>query len=320
MGELLGPLDPQPPLFADSGAFSAFTLGGSVDIGVYADWLHKWKHLFGVYANLDVLNDVKASARNQRALERRELEPIPVFHGGEPWPVLEAMVEKYDYVALGGMAAGAVSRGPKLVGWLDQCFRIGEGKCGFHGFGMTKWELVRRFPWRSVDSSSIGEGYRYGAVKIYDPYTKKWLKWRVADGSAWGKHGWLVREYGMTPRDFAVPKSRESTRALIRLTTRSMRRAIDDLPQTQLYIVEQKGKQAGLERVHEYAKANGPQIYIVDTSLPTTREDDGSMRVDTFNHVNGGPAGRPRSVDPRAGAAGRRERAAGLRGRRAGVG
>ena len=299
MEELLGPLVPKPPLFADSGAFSAHTLGGEVSVDAYAEWLHRWKHLFGHYANLDVLSDHVQSAKNQRALERKGLTPIPVFHGGEPWRLLKAMVEKYDYVALGGIAR--FHNKPVLVGWLDECFRIAEGKAGLHGFGMTRWELVRRFPWRSVDSSSIGSGYRYGSVKTYDPYGKRWVSWRVNDRGAWGKHGWLVREYGLTPADFAEARSRECTRALIRLATRSMRKAIDDLPTTQLYIAENKGKQAGLERVHEYGKANMPtELYMADTSLPTTREEDGSMRVDTFNEANGGPgAVRDAGRDPR---------------------
>lgn len=305
MAGLLDPLEPAPPLFADSGAFSAHTLGATVTVKEYAGWLEQWATLFPHYANLDVLDDHKATARNQKALERRGLTPIPVFHGGEPWKVLEGMVEQYEYVALGGMASGSVSRGAKLIGWLDRCFTLAEGRAVLHGFGMTKWDLIRRFPWRSVDSSSIGSGYRYGTVKTYDPFSKKWLSWRVVDRRAWGKHGWLVREYGLTPADFAVARSQECTRAIIRLATRSMRRAIADLPATQLYVAEAKGKQAGLERVHEYAKANGPQMYMADTSLPSTAEDDGSMRVDTFNAANGGarrPAAHQRS--PAYGASG----------------
>lgn len=127
MAGLLGPLEPAPPLFADSGAFSAHTLGAAITIGEYATWLEKWAALFPLYASLDVLDDWRASARNQKALERRGLTPIPVFHGGEPWKVLEAMIERYEYVALGGMAAGSVSRGAKLIGWLDRCFTLAEG-------------------------------------------------------------------------------------------------------------------------------------------------------------------------------------------------
>lgn len=286
MAELVAPLDPKPPLFADSGAFSAHTLGGEISVDEYAEWIRKWDGLFGHYANLDVLTDYKQTAKNQRALERKGLTPVPVFHGGEPMRILKAMAEKYDYVALGGIAR--FKNMPVLAGWLEQCFKIADGKCGLHGFGMTRWEMVQRFPWRSVDSSSIGSGYRYGSVKTYDPYSKRWITWRVADRPAWGRNGWLVREYGLTPDDFAVARSPECTRALIRLATRSMRKAIDDLAGQQIYLAENKGKQARLERVHEFAKANnGTQAFIADTSIPTTREKDGSFRLETFNEANG---------------------------------
>ena len=76
-------------LFADSGAFSAWSLGGQIDVHEYADWLHKYKHLFAVYANLDVKGDIDASLRNQQILEEKGLHPLPVFHRYEPWSVLE---------------------------------------------------------------------------------------------------------------------------------------------------------------------------------------------------------------------------------------
>lgn len=44
--------------FADSGAYSAWTQKSKVDIGEYADWLHRWRHRITTYANLDLKRDM----------------------------------------------------------------------------------------------------------------------------------------------------------------------------------------------------------------------------------------------------------------------
>lgn len=52
LDKVLGSLDADVRVFADSGAFSA----GSADIlDGYAAWLKRWKHWFVRYANLDVV-------------------------------------------------------------------------------------------------------------------------------------------------------------------------------------------------------------------------------------------------------------------------
>lgn len=256
MDRLLRPLDPMPPLFADSGAFTAHNKMATISVDDYASWIEKWDGTFDYYANLDVKGNVAAGLRNLEILEARGLRPIPVFHGGEPWSVLDDFCKEYEYVALGGISGAAMqSSNPKVQGWLDRCFNI-AGDTKLHGFGMTNWSVVRRFPWHSIDSASIGAGYRYGQVSTYDPYTKRWLKWPVKDKRHWGKNGWLVREYGLTPMDFAQPRTRACTQAIMHLATRSMAKAIEDIPETQMYVVDDGGSQAGLRRVHVFNAAN----------------------------------------------------------------
>ena len=288
---LFAPLDPMPPMFADSGAYTAHTKGQPVNVMDYGSWVYEWRKYFPHYANLDVKGDVDAGLRNLEVLQGLGLAPIPVYHGGEPWSVWEDFCRDFDYVALGGMAGGVMqTHNPKVLHWLDKCFEIANGKA-VHGFGMTNWSVVRRYPWRSVDSSSIGSGYRYGQVNIYNPYEKSWKKWAVADKIAWGRYGWLVREYGLEPADFSRPRTRGCTRALIRLATRSMRKAIDDLPQhesfkTQMYVVDDGGTQAGLRRVEAFNQANQTQVYVADTAMQERDVGDGLTRADVVNEVN----------------------------------
>lgn len=144
-------------LFIDSGAFSVFNRGATIDIQDYIDWIKK--HGFYPYANLDVIGgDWEASLANQHLMEEQGLKPIPCYHNGEPMDLLERYVQEYEYIALGGMQAISVNT-QRRAEWLDTCFQVICDKEGYprtkvHGFGMTSFPLIRRYPWYSVDSSS----------------------------------------------------------------------------------------------------------------------------------------------------------------------
>lgn len=158
--------------FADSGAHSARTLGIHLGIEDYAQWLLKWRHLFTVYANLDVIGAPQATRDNQTYLEQQHgLSPMPVFHTGEPFAVLERYLEEgYTYIALGKLLGNAPN---VLRPWLDQCFKMAHGTAVFHGFGMTTWPHLKRYPWFTVDSSTWGAGYRHGRVVLFGH--NRWL-------------------------------------------------------------------------------------------------------------------------------------------------
>jgi len=158
---------PRPRLMADSGAFSAYSLGASIDIHEYAAWIKRWKHLFDSYANLDVIGSAQETLDNQHRLEDMGLHPLPVFHVGEPWEYLERYLEKYNYIALGGMAAYSISRKRKLIPWIIKAFKmLGVGQ-GYHGFGTTGWVIMKSFPWWSVDSSSWSSVVAYGHGHVF---------------------------------------------------------------------------------------------------------------------------------------------------------
>lgn len=151
--------EPYPEVFADSGAYSAFTQAQHIDWRDYAKWLKRWSHLFSAAANLDVIGDADATRRNQEKLERAGLKPLPVFHTGEDWSYLDYYLDRYSYIALGGMVPYMCSP-KKIMPWIIQCFKRAKGKAVFHGFGATSWAVIRDLPWYSVDSSSWGKGFR----------------------------------------------------------------------------------------------------------------------------------------------------------------
>lgn len=168
-------------IFLDSGAFSAFTKKVKINIDEYIDFIKKHERYIDVYANLDVIGDADATLENQKYMESKGLNPLPVFHTlYEPFDYLVYLLDKgYSYICLGGMATG-VDR-ETLITKLDISFSeyICDKETGFpkvkvHGFGLTSVDLLIRYPWFSVDSTSWVLTSRFGC--IYVPVWKngKW--------------------------------------------------------------------------------------------------------------------------------------------------
>jgi len=192
---------PYPEVFADSGAFSAMTQNGVVNLKEYADWIKRYQHLFNAYANLDVIKDAEATWTNQQRLEKMGLNPLPVFHILEDWKWLEHYLERYQYICLG--VAGMQSRRAAVMRWLTRCFKMANGRAVYHGFGLTGWDVMKSFPWYSVDSSSWGKGFRWGKVPVFDEKLGKFHQPGLGNRKDWLKVADIVRSFGFDPLDFA---------------------------------------------------------------------------------------------------------------------
>ena len=255
-------------LFGDSGAYSAKHQGADIDIEVYAAWLERWRHLFAAYANLDVIGDDEASLRNLVHLEDRGLQPLPVFHGGEDWSYLDRYLDRYPYIALGG-AVGADWR--LVAAWLVQCFtRAQPHGTAFHGFGMTRWELLRDFPFYSVDSSSWGSAYRYGVVKLFD--RGRWVSVHVGDKKDVLAHYNLLKRYGVAP-EWLYDREKYHRRFAARLSAEAWQRATAWLRQRHGPI-ELPGADEGLHlyladgSADNITAATGPLVYLAGKQEP----------------------------------------------------
>lgn len=187
-------------VFLDSGAFSVSTQGHAVDVYEYGRWLQDHHQYFVTYANLDVIGHGKESSegtwRNQRILEDEfGLSPLPVFHSGEDWKVLERYLEAgYGYIGLGGLVGSAKKN---LLPWLVQCFQMAEGSAVFHGFGQTTGTVLFSFPWFSADSSSWAAALYWGDWWLFDDRSLRWLKWESGVEPVFFEFVRLVRRYGM---------------------------------------------------------------------------------------------------------------------------
>ena len=177
-------------LFLDSGAFSAQSQGIAINLHEYIDFIKLHQDVIEVYANLDVIGDAKASWKNQRVMEKKGLNPLPVFHI-EDWLTsgsyyLEKCME-YPYFCIGGMATGYSS--PQRFNFLERCFSVicdtptGKPNHKVHGFGLTSLPLMLRYPWYSVDSTSWVVTGRMGSIFVPRYRSGQWIydenSWKV---------------------------------------------------------------------------------------------------------------------------------------------
>lgn len=151
--------------FLDSGAYSAKNLNVDINIDEYIEYIKKHKQNFEVFAGLDVIGNVSASVDNLLYFEDKNLYPLPTFHYGEDEKYLAYYADKYNYIALGGMA-GQGTGISQLIPWFQKIFSK-YTEIFFHGFGITNIRLIKMFPWHSVDSTTYLNGSKYGHI-IYD--------------------------------------------------------------------------------------------------------------------------------------------------------
>jgi hypothetical protein len=136
------------------------------------DFLLENKKKIDVYSNLDVINNPKLTRKNQKLMEKAGLNPIPVFHLGNDVKYLDRMIEKYDYIALGGLVPNPTS---VLMPILDKlfkkhiCDKDGVPKVKVHGFACTSFPLMQAFPWYSVDSATCRKLGNYGFISWLEP-------------------------------------------------------------------------------------------------------------------------------------------------------
>lgn len=174
-------------VFLDSGAFSAHTLGVDLSITEYVRYIQRNKDIIldedGVTmaSVLDGIGDALKTWQNQDTMERLGVTPLPCFHFGEDIRYLEHYLSRYPYITLGGMVGRTVQQ---LQHWLDPLWErylvdpSGNPRLKVHAFGITSVQIMQRYPWYSVDSSSWIQTAAFGNV-----FHPKWGPLSVSDKS-----------------------------------------------------------------------------------------------------------------------------------------
>lgn len=136
----------------------------------YVEFIDEHQSGLDFYANVDAIGNPDITYKNQKYLEDKGLNPVPVVHFGTDVQWLERYIEEgYDYIALGGLVGKTGKKSTRL--WIDRCFDCvcdsnGIPQSKLHGFGVTSFALMRLYPWYSVDSTSWIRCSSYGNIYI----------------------------------------------------------------------------------------------------------------------------------------------------------
>jgi hypothetical protein len=124
-----------------------------------------------------VIGNAEETYKNQKYMESKGLHPLPVYHTPfESFDWLKKYLdEEYSFIAFGGLAGKEITS-VTLRPLLDEAFSKyicdskGIPKVKIHGFGLTAFDLMLRYPWYSVDSTSWVMNSRFGG--FYMPLFK----------------------------------------------------------------------------------------------------------------------------------------------------
>lgn len=175
--------EPWIKVMVDSGAFSAWSRNEELDLKDYIRFIKDHESLVESYVNMDVIpgafgkrrsgDDVEDSASrsyaNLQKMKDAGLRPIPVYHAGEEFKWLDKMLKDGEtYI---GISASKDAPRPVQRDWLDQCFSIltdakGKPLIHTHGFGITLFDFLIRYPWTTSDSTTWSLNAGYGHVYV----------------------------------------------------------------------------------------------------------------------------------------------------------
>lgn len=152
--------------FLDSGAYGAFTHHERLKVEDYIAWVQRNKHWVHTYANLDVIHDWRQSEYNLKKMQDAGLNPIPVYHRGEPVFVLEKMLAEHAYIALGGIAGkdNPLEALPDIKAYAALSNTSGVD---MHLLGVGSFAILRKAKFATADSSTFIQS-RYGKIRIFD--------------------------------------------------------------------------------------------------------------------------------------------------------
>lgn len=143
----------------------------------YIAFLHKEGKAFDFYVNLDIIMSAEKSWEVQGIMEQAGLHPLPVFHLNEPWEFWKKYVDKYDYVGLGGLGQDIpmdrfMPFGDKAFDYILDKKNGGKPRVKIHGFAVNAVDVLKRYPYYSIDASSWTTFSRNGVICVPVPIWK----------------------------------------------------------------------------------------------------------------------------------------------------
>lgn len=173
----------------DSGAFSVWNKGGSIDIDEYLAFCKKQPQHW-TFINLDVIPKTGADAahmeeccvqgyKNYLYLKQHLKNVMPVYHYGDDIKWLYKFMETADWIGIS--PANDTHENVKRK-FLREVFYITRDKVKTHGLGYSSFQGLTMFPFYSVDSISFKKS-KINGNQFWNEDSKLWfyLRKRIKD-------------------------------------------------------------------------------------------------------------------------------------------
>ncbi|MDF5756635.1 hypothetical protein [Spongiactinospora sp. TRM90649] len=250
-------------MIGDSGAYSAYTQGVKIGLNEYAGWVRRWQPHLAWCACLDVLGDPQATWRNWHELRTRGLATVPTLHVGTPNRWLHAYGEQgVDFVGLGGGLTTGDAAGIRWAARMLAYARRHLPAMRFHGWGISSRAVLDNLPLYSADSSgTLGVGYRFGRLRLFDPRTARDTTFYL-DGHSALRHRRLLELFYDASPEQVLHGDASNRPLLIRLMARS----------TALYAAWLRKRHQVTPPVYGLNPARrgqGTRLHLVDTQVRT---------------------------------------------------
>lgn len=182
----------------DSGAFTAWRAGKSIDLPSYAAFLRElpFKPLFAV--TLDVVGNPKATRENTERLRDLGATVVPVVTRGTDTDAIRRIVEGEDVVALGGLVGT-----PRNAEYVKHVMETVPG-VKWHWLGFSNTALVAKYRPYSCDITTWYASLRRGIVIVYAGHGQRvTLANHAFSRRPTPRVEALLRSYGYTGRDLS---------------------------------------------------------------------------------------------------------------------
>jgi hypothetical protein len=142
-------------------------------VDLYCEWVKQNLSHLDFYANVDaIFNPDKSWEVLQYMKKEHGLNPVPVIHYGTTLDVVDKHLDAgYKFLGIGGLGQEVTKQ--QYYTWADRLFaHLCPDSTGnlpmvrTHGFAMTSWSLMKRYPWWSVDSTSWLKSGSFGSIYV----------------------------------------------------------------------------------------------------------------------------------------------------------
>lgn len=161
MISMIEPVKDKFRLLIDSGAFTAWKQGITIDKKDYAQFIDSLTIKPWRYFSLDVIGDAIRTQENLDWFFANGFTPTPVFQRGEDFSLLPKYAEHTGMVGIG---LGVHSKGS--MNYLRETMRHTNG-VNVHWLGITRPPWISYYKPYSTDSTNIWQTRRYGRMSTY---------------------------------------------------------------------------------------------------------------------------------------------------------